>query len=32
VIDPRKSDTDPDKCKVFWTPEDAQGYLDYLRR
>jgi hypothetical protein len=32
VIDPRKSDTDPDKCKVFWTSDDAQGYLEYLRR
>ncbi len=32
VIDPRKADTDPDKVKVFWSPDDAQGYLEYLRR
>jgi hypothetical protein len=31
VVDPRKDDTDPDKVKVFWTSEDAAGYLAYLR-
>jgi hypothetical protein len=31
VIDPRRGDTDPDKIKVFWSMEAAQGYLDYLR-
>lgn len=31
VIDPRREDTDPDKVKVFWTSEDAAGYLGYLR-
>lgn len=32
VIDPRKADSDPDKVKIFWTPEDAAGYLEFLRR
>lgn len=32
VVNPRKPDTDPDKFKVFWSSEDAQGYLDWLRR
>lgn len=32
VIDPRKADTDPDKVKVFWSADDAAGYLEYLRR
>lgn len=31
VIDPSKHDTDPDKVKVFWTADDAAGYLAYLR-
>lgn len=31
VIDPSRHDNDPDKVKVFWTPEDAQGYLEWLR-
>ena len=31
VVDPSKADTDPDKIKAFWTPEEAQGYLDWLR-
>lgn len=31
VIDPARHDNDPDKVKVFWCPEDAQGYLEWLR-
>lgn len=31
VIEPRRADTDPDKIKVFWSSEDAAGFLKYLR-
>lgn len=31
VIDPRKHDTDPDKVKIWWTPEDAADHLAFLR-
>jgi transposase len=31
VIDPRRADSDPEKIKIFWDMDAAQGYLDYLR-
>lgn len=31
VIDPRRSDSDPDKVKIFWTSADAAAHLDHLR-
>lgn len=32
VIDPRRPDTDPDKIKIFWTSDDAAGFLAHLRK
>lgn len=31
VIDPRRTDTDPDKIKVFWDGRAAAKYLDAIR-
>lgn len=32
VIDPRKSESDPDRIKVFWSSGAAQAYLEALQK